>query len=97
MTDMNWTVMTPCRLAQAEGQFRAACCPQAQRQIKTEHHIQPHNTCSYPRHQRHRVPRQGSQSWRGVSWALMTTWARLYAANYSASHESLDIKIIQKT
>jgi len=27
MADMNWTVMNPCRLPQAEGQFTAACCP----------------------------------------------------------------------
>jgi len=53
MADMNWTVMTPCTVAQVEGQVRAACCPQAEGQIKPEHHIQPHNTCTYPYHQRH--------------------------------------------
>jgi hypothetical protein len=53
MADIKWTVMTPCRLAQAEGQFRRACCPPAKGQIKPEHHIQPHNTRMYPRHQRH--------------------------------------------
>jgi len=85
MADINRTVMTPCRLEQAEWQRRAACCLQALGQIKPEHYIQPHNTCLYPRH-----------CWRGASWALMMTWARLSVATYTASHDSLDIKIIQK-